>query len=113
MQPVKVTVNGTGSCTPIFPDICQNPFNILCVVSQNVATATYSIEYMQDFSTAMSPRWNGTTATWIPHSGVNLATASFTTGNFQFPVAAIRLTVATSAATSVVTMNLIQSVNAP
>lgn len=113
MQPVKVTVNGTGICTPIFPDICQNPFNILCVVSQNAATATYTLEYMQDWSTAMSPTWNGTTATWIPHSGVALATASYTAGNFQFPVAAIRLNVMTAAATSVVVLNLIQSVNAP
>ena len=125
MQPVQVQVIGTGTSTPIIPDTKQNPFNIglgVTIASGGTGTTAWLVEHCFDFSTVMSPTWNGTTGvTWFPNSGLSGGTtagsgttASPLNGNYAFPVAAIRLNVVTAAvATSLVVMNLIQAVESP
>lgn len=115
MMPISVTVQGQGTSKPFIPDIFQNPFQIGigCVIG--TGNATYSVEHCFEFATVMSPTWNGTTGVnWMQNSGINNTTSVTTNGNYAFAVAAIRLNVlSTSNATVTVTMNLLQSSNAP
>ena len=121
MKPVQITQNGTGPSTPFIPDIFQNPFQIGIGVlaTGTVASTAWGIEHCFDFSTVMSPTWNGSTGvTWFANSGLGGTTAGGTTtgqlnGNYAFAVAAIRVNVYTAVATSVVVANFIQSVNSP
>lgn len=112
MYPVSVRVLGTGVSTPVIPDSFQNPFNIgIGVVATN---ATYSVQHCFDYSTVMSPTWNGTgSVTWMDNSGITGTSLATCNGNYAFPVAAIRLNVTSANATSVVSMMLIQAQEAP
>lgn len=127
MQPVQVTLTGNGISTPIIPDTKQNPFNIGLGLSVNTAgtVTTWAVEHCFDFSTVMSPTWNGSTGvTWFQNSGMNnvlpsaatpvLSGASPVNGNYAFAVAAIRLNISNAGiSTAVFTLNIIQSVNSP
>lgn len=118
MQPVQITLTGTAISTPVFFDIAQNPFNIgigLSLTTGGLTTAIVSVEHTFDFSTVMSPTWNGTTAVWFQNTGINATTISSTgiNGNYAFAVAAVRVNVLSATATTIVVANFIQSVNAP
>lgn len=121
MIPVQKTVNGTGASVPFIPDIFQNPFQIgIGVLATGSVTSTaWAIEHCFDYSTVMSPTWNGTGGvTWFANSGLGGTTAGGTTtlqlnGNYAFAVAAIRVNVYTAVSTSVVIANFLQSVNSP
>jgi hypothetical protein len=119
MQPVQLIVVGATTSPPIIFDTKQNPFNIGIGVSIQTGAATWAIEHCFDFTTVMSPTWNGTsTVTWFQNSGLGASPTgtSVTTsnGNYAFAVAAIRLNVySTSNSTTTVVANLIQSVNSP
>ena len=127
MQPVQVQVIGSGLSTVIIPDTKQNPFNIGLGLSINTTgtVTSWAVEHCFDFSTVMSPTWNGSTGvTWFQNSGMNnilpstntvvLSGATPVNGNYAFAVAAIRLNISNQAiATAVITLNLIQSVNSP
>ncbi len=122
MIPVQKTVNGTGVSVPFIPDIFQNPFQIGIGVAVtgtgNGTTIGWAIEHCFDYSTVMSPTWNGTSnVTWFQNSGLGATTGGTASlqlnGNYAFPVAAIRLNVATALATTTVVANFIQSVNSP
>ncbi len=119
-MPMTVTVLGTAVSTPVIPDFCLDPFNI--GIGVNVASGSgstfWAVEHCFDYSTVMSPTWNGTSSvTWYPNTGLSGGTtagADGTTatplnGNYAFPVAAIRLNVYSAVATSMVVMNLIQA----
>lgn len=113
MQPIQVTVNGTGISTAFIMDYMQNPFqvSVACVMD---AAGTYSVEHTFNYSTVFSPTWNGSTGvTWFPNTGIVNATAGTASGNYAFPVAAIRLNVSGAVATTVTTMFLTQASNAP
>jgi hypothetical protein len=122
MQPVQIKAIGTGASTPVILDIFQNPFNIGLGVNIATGTAFWAVEHCFDFTTVMSPTWNGTSnVTWYPNSGLSGGTtagADGTTtvslnGNYAFAVAAIRLNVYSASAPCLVVMNLLQSVNSP
>lgn len=113
MYPVKVTVIGTAISTPIIPDVFQNPFNIGIGVNIQSSAGTYSVQHTFDYSTVMSPTWNGTTAVWFDNSGISGTSNATTNGNYAFAVAAIRLNVTGATATTMVVMNLLQSQNSP
>ena len=130
MLPITKVVASTGISVPFIPDIMQNPFNIaigVYVASTAAASAVVAIEHTFDFSTVMSPSFNGltavvngavSTAIWFQNSaftGSGGTTVSTTgvSGNYAFPVAAIRLNVGSSIAALNTVANFIQSVNSP
>lgn len=129
MQPVQITVVGQAISTPIIPDTKQNPFNIGLGLSVSTgllgSTVSWAVEHCFDFSTVMSPTWNGSSGvTWFQNSGMNnvlpsaatptLSVSTPVNGNYAFAVAAIRLNISNTAiSTAVYTLNIIQSVNSP
>lgn len=121
MRPVLLTQTGTGASTPYIPDIYQNPFQIGIGVVQTGGVGTWAVEHCFDFSTVMSPTWNGSTGvTWFANSGLGGTTTTGTSlananGNYAFAVAAIRLNVynGSSVTTTIVSANFLQSVNSP
>lgn len=122
MRPVLLVQTGTGPTTPFIPDIYQNPFNIGIGVVQTGGVGTWAVEHCFDFTTVMSPTWNGSTGvTWFANSGLGGVTGIGTSlvtanGNYAFAVAAIRLNVyngTNTGGTTVVSANFIQSVNSP
>lgn len=113
MKPVQVLVTGTGISTTIFPDLYQNPFNVSVACVLGTAAGTFSVQHTFDAATAYLPTWDGsTTVTWFTNSGITNATGTIS-GNYAFPVAAIRLNVSNAVATTTVAMTIIQATNAP
>lgn len=113
MQPIAVTVIGTGVSTAFIMDYMQNPFNVSIGCTIGTAAGTFTVQHCFDYSTVFSPTWNGSTGvTWFNNSGVTNATAAIA-GNYAFPVAAIRLNVTGAVATTSITMNITQASNAP
>lgn len=113
MQPIQVSVTGTGISTAFLPDYFQDPFaiSIACVIG--TASGTFSVQHCFDFRTVYLPTWDGTSGvTWFNNSGITSATTSITS-NYAFPVAAIRLNVSEAVSTTSVTMFLTQATNAP
>lgn len=119
MLPVLKTFNGTtigSSAFVVCPDIFQNPFSIAWAISIPTGAATYTLQATTDWSTCMQPGWNGSsTVNWVSNPNGTTAVNSTTalSGNYAFPVAAIRLLVTEANATATVTISLIQSVNSP
>lgn len=105
MRPVRVTVTGAGVSRVINPDYYMDPFaiGVGCVISSG-ATVSYTVQHTFDDVYALT--FDASTATWFPNSGITSKTAN-TDGNYAFPVAGIRLNVASSDGT--VTMTLIQA----
>jgi hypothetical protein len=113
MMPIQMRVTGTGNSTAIIPDFMQNPFNISIGCVLGTAAGTFSVQHTFDYSTVMSPTWNGSSGvTWFNNTGINAATASVS-GNYAFPVAAIRLNVSGAVATTTVDVSITQASNAP
>ena len=113
MQPIQVSVTGTGVSTSFIPDYMQNPFQISIGCVLGTAAGSFSVQHCFDYSTVFSPTWNGSTGvTWFNNSGITNATGSIS-GNYAFPVAAIRLNVSNAVATTLVTMFITQASNAP
>lgn len=121
MQPVVVSVTGTGTSPVIYMDYFQNPFQVSVACIIGAAAGTFSVQHTLDFPLVYSPTFNGVsgqinnataTATWFNNSGITAQTTSIT-GNYAFPVAAIRLNVLNAVATTVVTAIIAQATNAP
>ncbi len=124
MQPIRVQVLGSGISTPVLPDYFQNPFAIGVGVNIGTGSATYTVEHTFDQNIVYNPLFNGIsallptgttgTAVWFANSGISGTSNITTNGNYAFPVAAIRLNVAsTSTSTTSVFMWLLQASNAP
>lgn len=130
MMPVLKSVTGSTISVPFIPDIMQNPFNIsigVYIATSAAASAVVAIEHTFDFSTVMAPSFNGltalvnggvSTAVWFQNSaftgsgGTTVSTTGLS-GNYAFPVAAIRCNVSSSTVTCVTVASFIQAVNSP
>ena len=139
MYPISQSKTGSGTCTAIFPDIYQNPFQmgigVQLLTGGGVTTAIIAIEHSFDYRVVMAPSFNGLTAlldgviqtaAWFPNAGTITAGAAGTTFtatlgtagvtaafNYAFPVAAVRANVISATATSFVIVNFLQATNAP
>ena len=105
----NVTVNSQTYSPPLPMDIKANPFSVafVCVVAAG-STLTYKVQSTLD--DVFDPNYNPATGNWIDHATVTgqSATAS---GNYAFPVNAIRLNVTAFTSGSVaITVNQSQSV---
>jgi hypothetical protein len=90
-----VTISATGASDPYNLDSSISPFNVAIQVYVGVGvTATYSVEYTLDElslpSGAPNPNVRWTTDPQFP-----VATAATATGNYAFPISAVRVNVAT------------------
>lgn len=113
MMPFQARVTGTGNSAVCIPDFMQNPFQISIGCVLGTAGGTFSVQHTFDYTTVMSPTWNGSTGvTWWNNTGISNATASVS-GNYAFPVAAIRLNVSEAVATTTVDVSITQAQNAP
>lgn len=106
MRPTRVTVGALGASNPIALDTFRNPFNVgIGVAVAPGSTLTYTVEHT--FDDVFSPSFDAGTAVWYPNTGLTSQSAS-NTGNYAFPVVAVRLRIATYTAGSA-TMTLVQS----
>jgi len=90
-----------------YPDIMRNPFNIGigCTCQLGGVVTSYNVEHsFDDYMTIPS-----TSMVWFPNSGITAASTN-ATGNYAYPIRAIRLNVVTAgSSTQTVTMTLIQA----
>lgn len=103
MKPITVSQTGAGSTGTIPLNVNVNPFNIGIAVVVS-GTVNYTVQYT--FDNVWSPTYNPATGTWFNHASLDAQTTN-QTGNFAFPVAAIRLTVNSGPDTA--TMTVIQA----
>ncbi len=112
MRPVTLTVTGNGASTlnstPCPVDWRQDPANISLFFTDSGSTTGFTVQYTGDApgDYATAALYNST-ATWFSHAFMAAMTAN-TTGNFAFPVRAIRLQ-ADASGTDVGTLKIIQS----
>lgn len=121
MQPVLLTVNGTGTSAVVVTDYMQNPFNVgIGVTMTGGAGTAWRVEHtFQDFNPPTAAV-NATTV-WFVNSAIGtsttfpLAVSTFTAMdmNYAFPVRGLRVNVLSATATSIVTATFVQASNAP
>ncbi len=109
-NPYRVTLTGLSSTSgyPMYaPDYAIRPFNIGigCVVN-STGTQTFNVEHTFDYTG--SSVFISSNATWLQNSTISGATANIT-GDYAFPVSAIRLNVTAGASQGTVTMTLIEA----
>jgi len=102
-----VGVNGAG-VSPTFPmDVMLNPFQVGFGINRFSGTsATATVEYT--FDNPLASDFNETTAIWYDHPDVAAETAAIS-GNFDKPVAGIRLSMDSAAAAPSCMIEIIQS----
>src|SRR4051812_30705071 len=104
------TVTGLSSSAtnpPIYvPNIMANPFaiGVGCVV--NSTSITYSVEHTFDYTG--SSFFISSNATWFQNSTIAAASSNLT-GNYAFPVSAIRANVTAGSSIGTLTVTLIQA----
>lgn len=124
MQPVLLTVNGTGTSPVVVMDYMQNPFSVaIGVNAAGIASTAWRLEHTfveLNPASATVGENNATTTVWFVNAAIGTSsnTAAVSTAvaldmNYVLPVRGIRLSVVTAAATSVVIANIIQASNAP
>jgi hypothetical protein len=99
MRPQVVTLSAVATSAPLVMDRKQNPVNIGIGVTVT-GTATYTVEHT--FDDILS----GVTPVWLPNATLAAATTS-QSGNYAFPITAIRLNV-TAWTSGTVTMTVLQ-----
>lgn len=97
---------GLGSSLICAPDITQTPFaiGVGCVV--NSTNITYNVEHTFDYTG--SSAFISSNATWFLNSTIAAASSNLT-GNYAFPVSAIRGNVTAGSSTGTLTITLIQA----
>lgn len=106
------TVTGLSSSAgsfPIYvPDIMQNPFaiGIGCVMNSTSAITAYNVEHTFDYTG--SSIFISSNATWFINSTISQASSNLT-GNYAFPVSAIRPNVTAGSSIGTLTVTLIQA----
>jgi hypothetical protein len=98
---------GLGSSQCFYPDIFRNPFNIGISVAVNSTGITFSVESTMDYN-GFSSAFISTAANWFPNSGLTAQTSGGT-GNYAYPVTAIRLNVTAGSSTGTATITCIQA----
>lgn len=88
------------------PDITQTPFaiGVGCVV--NSTNITYNVEHTFDYTG--SSVFISSNATWFQNSTISQASSNLT-GNYAFPVSAIRANVTAGSSTGLLTVTLLQA----
>lgn len=99
---------GLGSSLAFFPDLTRVPFNIGVAVTCNSTSAAtaYNVEHSFDYTG--SSVFISTAATWFQNSTLSAASSNLT-GNYAFPVTAIRLNVTAGSSQGNITMTAIQA----
>lgn len=118
MQPVLLTVNGTGTSAVVVTDYMQNPFQIgigINVSGGNGTTAGWRIEHTFD---NLNPA-SATVSNWFLNSAIGTAGSPAATSvvsldmNYAFPITGLRLNVVTALATTIVQARIVPASNAP
>jgi hypothetical protein len=90
------------------PDVMLTPFNvgIGCVMNSTSAITSYNVEHTFDYTG--SSTFISSNATWFLNSTISAASSNLS-GNYAFPVAAIRPNVTAGSSTGTLTVTLIQA----
>lgn len=97
---------GLGSSLAFYPDLMLNPFNVGLTCIVNSTSVTYNVEATMDYTG--SSVFISTAANWLPNSALT-ASATSATGNYAFPVSAIRVNVTAGSSTGTVAFTAIQA----
>jgi len=99
---------GLGSSLAFFPDLTRTPFNIstACICNSTSAITSYNVEHSFDYTG--SSVFISSNATWFQNSTISAASSNLT-GNYAYPVTAIRLNVTAGSSQGNVTMTAIQA----
>jgi hypothetical protein len=116
MQPVLLTVNGTGTSAVVVMDYMQNPFNV--GIGVNVSGGTSAVGWRIEHTFDNLNPASATVSNWFPNGAIGTGTAAATSVlqldmNYAYAVRGIRLNVVTAVATTVVIANIVPASNAP
>src|SRR5215467_15578119 len=99
---------GLGSSLVFYPDLMLTPFNIGIGVTCNSTSASTSYNVEHTFDYTGSSTFISSNATWFLNSTLASASSNLT-GNYAFPVSAIRLNVTAGSSAGQITMTAIQA----
>jgi hypothetical protein len=103
---VAQVISATGAGTPIGLDWMQSPFNVsIQVVVLAGTTANFGVQYTMD-----DPNGGGT-VTWTYDANIVSGTTTTAVGNYNFPVQAVRINVASISGGNII-FNVLQGMGA-
>ncbi len=99
---------GLGSSLVFYPDVMLTPFNIGigCVCNSTSAITAYNVEHSFDYTG--SSVFISSNATWFLNSTISAASSNLS-GNYAFPVSAVRLNVTAGSSTGTISFTAIQA----
>ena len=105
MAAIYQQINGTGTAPVIVLDWAVVPFNVSFALELQAGTGSFGVQYtLDDVNAAIDGLTTSTTVTWFNDANAGPGQSSSTTGNYMFPVRALRCVVASASNTG--TMSL-------
>ena len=102
-MPVYQQFNGTTTGTAIILDWAVTPFNVSFALELIAGTGSFGVQYTLDEVNSASGtalplvgQSNNTTVTWFADANAPAGQTTSISGNYMFPVRAVRCTVATA-----------------
>lgn len=116
MPALYQTINGTGIATALIVDWAVVPFNVAVAVELQNGTGTFKVQYTLDNPNVVIDRGYpgylgtaaNTTVTWFDDVNIPANSTSSLTGNYMFPVQALRVNVASAGATMQLQFSVVQ-----
>lgn len=109
-NPIYITSTSVAASGVVNLDYRQSPFNVsVAVTGSSSGTFGYTVQYSLDDQQYLTIIGSTRSLVWFPDANLTALSCN-ATGNYQFPVAAVRLN-STANSSALVTMCVLQSGN--
>jgi hypothetical protein len=104
-MPIYQQFNGTATGTAVILDWAVVPFNASFALELQNGTGQFGVQYtLDDPNAAIDGLTTSTTVTWYSDANAGPSNANSTTGNYLFPVRALRVQVSSASNTGTFSM---------
>lgn len=116
MPALYQTINATGIATALIVDWAVVPFNTAIAIEVQNGTGTFKVQYtLNNPNIAIDGAYPGylgtaanTTVTWFDDVNIPASSTTSLSGNYMFPVRALRVNVASAGATMQLQFSVVQ-----
>lgn len=106
-MPIYQQLNGTGTGTSVLLDWAVVPFNVSVALELQAGTGSFGVQYtLDDVNAAKDGLTTSTTVTWFNDANIGPGQSASTTGNYMFPVTALRVVIASASTTGTMLLQL-------
>lgn len=106
-NPIYQQINGTGIATAVILDYAVVPFNVSFALELQNGTGSFGVQFtLDDVDQPTDIGQGNSTVTWFNDANAGPGQSNSTTGNYMFPVRALRVNVASASATGTFVLQL-------